>query len=100
MGKTVVVAPASVVMIFSTGWDEFLNELFEILDEAGFIFDGRQSGCGTRDKDRYKAALDLFIVDLLLDFASNVDDVAEAGSFFGECLALNLHQAVCTSVVC
>ena len=80
MGKTVVVAPTIVVVVLSIRRNQFLDEFFKILHEAGFVLDGGQRGSGTRDEERHYSAVNLLRCDMFKNLGGDVDDVAEAGS--------------------
>ena len=94
MGEAVVITPSIIVVISFVRWNQFFNELLQILDQTRLLLDGRQGGGGTGYKKRHDPAVDFFLVDLFANFGGDIDDVTESGGFFDEFLGVNLDHAI------
>jgi len=77
MGKSVAVSPAGIMMIGHITGDNFFHELREVLHQAGFILDGRQAACGTRNKEIDDSVLKLVFSKLFRNIPSEVLHVAK-----------------------
>ena len=90
MGKTIIVAPAIIVMVAAIGRDQSLDEFLQVLNQSRFMLD-RGNGRGrARHEDREQTFVDVFFLNLLAKLWRDVDDVAEAGSLFDDFIGANL----------
>ena len=65
MRKTIVVAPAIVVMVAAVGRDQSLDEFLQVLNQSRFMLD-RGNGRGrARHKDCEQTVVNVFFLNLL-----------------------------------
>ena len=93
MGEAVVIAPTIVVMITAIGRNIFLDEFFQILNQARFMFDGRERRGGAGDEKRRRASANFRPLNMLFELGGNVDDGAETSGGFGDLLGFNRDHA-------
>ena len=93
MGKSIIVAPAVVMVISAIRRDQFFDEFLQVFDETRFVFNGRERGGGPRYKYMDGAVANLSALDEFVYLGRDIDDVAETGSLLGKFICPNRDHA-------
>ncbi len=84
VGVTIAVPPAGVVTVSQALRRQASDGLFQILDDAAFELDGRESRRGPRDEEENLAFGDAGLPDFLGDGSRDVDHIRPCGRGKGE----------------
>ena len=91
MRETVVISPALVVVVSLVGWDEPLQEIFEVSDQSRLVFDCGEACRGPGNKQANQPAPDFLPLHLVLNLVGDVDDVTESLSLFLQSVSMDFH---------
>ena len=92
MREAVVISPALVVVVSLVGWDEPLQEIFEVSNQTRLVFDCGEACRGPGNKQTNQPAPNFLPLHLVLNLVGDVDDVTESLSLFLQSASIDFHH--------